>query len=78
MVDPDPQNVSTKYKEHQTASEDNIQLLLMHRNQTTLSDGWSGDIKQMPFSMCAQMNNHITKSGKNIDSSKNHSVLTSV
>ena len=53
MVDPDPQNVSTKYKEHQTASEDNIQLLLMHRNQTTLSDGWSGDIKQMPFSICA-------------------------
>ena len=30
-----------------------FQLLLMHRNQTTLSDGWSGDIKQMPFSMCA-------------------------
>ena len=24
MVDPDPHNVSTKYKEHQTASEDNI------------------------------------------------------
>ena len=54
-----------------------FQLLLMHRNQTTLSDSWSGDIKQMPFSMCAQMNNHITKSRKNIDSSKNHSVLNS-
>ena len=67
---------STKNTKRQVKTT--FQLLLMHRNQTTLSDGWSGDIKQMPFSMCAQMNNHITKSGKNIDSSKNHSVLTSV
>ncbi|RMX42789.1 hypothetical protein pdam_00025193 [Pocillopora damicornis] len=66
---------STKNTKRQVKTT--FQLLLMHRNQTTLSDGWSGDIKQMPFSMCAQMNNHITKSGKNIDSSKNHSVLTS-
>ncbi|KAJ7375863.1 hypothetical protein OS493_038393 [Desmophyllum pertusum] len=43
------------------------------------SDGWSTDLKRMPFFTRAEMNLHIAKSGKNIDStSKSHSVPTGV
>ena len=78
IVDPDRHNVYIKRKEHQMASEDNISAAVNAPQPNYPSDGWSGDIKRMPFFMLAEMNNHIAKSGKNIDSSKSHSVPTSV
>jgi len=78
IVDPDPHNVYTKRKEHQTVSEDNISAVVNAPQTNYPLDGWSGDIKRMPFFMHAEMNDHITKSGKNIDLSKSHSVPTSV
>ena len=43
------------------------------------SDGWSADIRRMPFFTRAEMNDHISKSGKRIDpTSKAHSVPTSI
>ena len=42
-------------------------------------DGWSADIQRMPFFFCAEMNLHISKSGKIIDpTSKAHSIPTSI
>ena len=41
------------------------------------SDGWSTDLTKMPFFTRAEVNQHISKSGKNIGS-KTHSVPTSV
>ena len=78
IVDPDPHNVYTKRKEHRTASEDNISAAVNAPQPNYPSDGWSGDLKRMPFFTRAEMNYHIAKSGKNIDSSKSHSVPTSV
>ena len=78
IVDPDPHNVYTKCKEHRTASEHNISAVVNAPQTNYPLGGWSGDIKQIPFFTRAKMNNHITKSGKNIDSRKSHSVLTSV
>ena len=78
MVDPDPHNVSTKCKEHQTASEDNISAAVNAPQPNYPSDGKSGNIKRVPFFTRAEMSNHIAKSGNNIDSSKSHLVPTSV
>ena len=78
IVDPDPHNVYTKRKEHRTACEDNISAAANAPQPNYPSDGWSGDIKRTSFFTRAEMNNHIAKSGKNIDSSKSHSVSTSV
>ncbi|CAH3154153.1 unnamed protein product [Pocillopora meandrina] len=65
-------------KEHRTACEDNISAAANAPQPNYPSDGWYGDIKRTSFFTRVEMNNHIAKSGKNIDSSKSHSVSTSV
>ena len=78
IVDPDPNSIYTKRKEHKDASDGNSSRATFDsRPQPSFpSVGWSSDIKRMPFFTRAEMNNHISKSGKN--SSSSHSVPTSV
>lgn len=72
IVDPDPNRIYTKRKEHKDASDGNSSRAATSDSRpepSFPSDGWSSDIKRMPFFTRAEMNNHISKSGKNIDSS---------
>ncbi|KAJ7391431.1 hypothetical protein OS493_018477 [Desmophyllum pertusum] len=80
IVDPDPNSICTKRKERNEASKDSNSAISGTQRQPNFpSDGWSTDLKRMPFFTRAEMNLHIAKSGKNIDStSKSHSVPTGV
>ncbi|KAJ7394727.1 hypothetical protein OS493_000553 [Desmophyllum pertusum] len=80
IVDPDPNSIYTKRKERNEASKDSNSAISGTQRQPNFpSDGWSTDLKRMPFFTRAEMNLHIAKSGENIDStSKSHSVPTGV
>lgn len=75
-MDPDPHSIYTKRKERDTDSSTVISDSTPRPKYP--SEGWSSDLKRMPFFTRAEMNNHVSKSGKNIDSRSNHSVPTSV
>ena len=78
IVDPDQDKIYTKRKERR---KDRDQEPDSHSTVNSLypSDGWSTDLQRMPFFTRAEMNTHISKSGKNIDPKKtNHSVPTCI
>ena len=83
IVDPDPNKIYTKRKEHNAAASKDVGASVSGESQPAQpkypSDGWSTDLTKMPFFTRAEMNEHVSKSGKNIDSSTStHSVPTSV
>lgn len=80
IVDPDPDSVYTKRKERLDKNkDDNSGIAATQHPLSFPSDGWSADIRRMPFFTRAEMNDHISKSGKRIDpTSKAHSVPTSI
>ena len=78
IVDPDQDKIYTKRKERR---KDRDQEPDSHSTVNSLypSDGWSTDLQRMPFFTRAEMNTHISKSGKNIDpKTTNHSVPTCI
>ena len=80
IVDPDPNSVYSKRKERlDKTKDDNSGICATQIPLSFPSDGWSADIRRMPFFTRAEMNLHISKSGKRIDpTSKAHSVPTSI
>ena len=80
MVDPDPNSIYTKRKEHNEANKDSNSSVSGSQHEPNFPlDGWSTDLKRMPFFTRAEMKLHVAKSGKNIDSSnKSHSIPTSI
>ena len=80
IVDPDPHSIYTKRKEHQNASDGGSSKTISGSRPLPKypSQGWSNDLKRMPFFSRAEMNSHISKSGKNVDFRNSHSVPTSV
>ena len=80
IVDPDPDSVYSKRKERlDKTKDDNSGICATQIPLSFPSDGWSADIRRMPFFTRAEMNLHISKSGKRIDpTSKAHSVPTSI
>ena len=80
-MDPDSQNIYTKSKIQSKTNEDSPNDSGRGQPSSLLnfpSDGWTTDLRRMPFFSRAEMNLHIAKSGKNIDPSKITSVPTSV
>ena len=67
-------------KEHNEAASKDVDASVSGESQLEYpSDGWSIDLTKMPFFTRAEMNQHISKSGKNIGSNTStHSVPTSV
>ena len=80
IVDPDPDSVYSKRKERlDKTKDDNSGICATQIPLSFPSDGWSADIQRLPFFTHAEMNLHISKSGKRIDpTSKAHSVPTSI
>ena len=70
----------TRKKEHNKAVSEDVDASVCGESQLTYpSDGWSIDLTKMPFFPRAEMNLHISKSGKNIGSNTStHTVPTSV
>lgn len=80
IVDPDRNRIYTRRKEHNEAASKDVDASVSGESQLKYpSDGWSIDLTKMPFFTRAEMNKHISKSGKNIGSNiSTHSVPTSV
>jgi len=80
IVDPDPDSVYSKRKERlDETKDDNSGICATQIPLSFSSDGWSADIRRMPFFTRAEMNLHISKSGERIDpTSKAHSIPTSI
>ena len=79
IVDPDPDSVYSKRKERlNQTKDDNPGICSTQIPLSFPSDGWSADIRRMPFFTRTEMNLHISKSGKRDPTSKAHSVPTSI
>ena len=67
-------------KEHNKAASKDVDASVSGESQLKYpSVGWSIDLTKMPFFTRAEMNQHISKTGKNIGSNTStHSVRTSV
>ena len=79
IVDSDPDSVYSKRNERFDKTKDNSGISATQIPLSFPSDGWSADIRRMPFFTRAEMNLHISKPGKRIDpTSKAHSVPTSI
>ena len=80
IVDPDPHQVYTRRKLR--LEESRAQNNQQQKNDSSIkypSSGWSTNLQRMPLFTRAEMNLHISQSGKNIDSSsQSHSVPTSL
>jgi hypothetical protein len=75
IVDPDPNKIYTRRKEKQNSSQGTGE----HPPIKYPTNGWSTKLERMPLFTRAEMNLHVSQSGKNIASvSKNHSVPTSM
>lgn len=69
IVDPDRNRIYTIKKEHNEAASKDVDASVSGESQLKYpSDGWSIDLTKMPFFTRAEMNKHISKSGKNIGS----------
>jgi len=80
IVDPDPDSAFSKRKDRLDKTKgDNSGICATQIPFSLPSDDWSADVQQMPFFTHAEMNLHISKSGKRIDpTSKAHSIPTSI
>ena len=78
IVDPDRDQIYTKRKERQNSYVDRGAASPMQPIKYP-SDGWSSSLLRMPMFTRAEMNMHISNSGKHIDPhSKAHTVPTSM
>lgn len=79
IVDPDRNRIYTRRKQHNEATSKDVDVSDFGESQLKYpSDGWSTDLTKMPFFTRVQMNQHISKSGKNISTNTStHSVPTS-
>jgi len=71
IVDPDPNKVHFKRKQ----SQSQLQAVVVSKPATSVkypNDGWSTSLEIMPSFSRAEMNLHITKTGKQIDPSVSH------
>jgi len=79
VVNPDVRKIYTKRKQHEAARKDATPSTSVAIEPKYPSDGWSTNLTRMPFFKRAEMNEHISNSGKNISSgSSSHFVPTSV
>ena len=79
VVDPDENLIYTRRKQRQEQLQTQSNLLPKESAVKFPSSGWSTSLQRMPLFTKAEMDLHVSQSGKNIDQSKqSHSVPTSM
>ena len=79
VVDPGQNLIYTRRKQRQEQSQTQSDLLPKESTVKFPSTGWSISLQRMPLFTKAEMDLHISQSGKNIDRNKqNHAVPTSM
>ena len=79
VVDPDQNLIYTRRKQRQEQLQTHSDLLPKESTVKFPSTGWSTSLQRMPLFTKAEMDLHISQSGKNIDRNKqNHAVPTSM
>ncbi|KAJ7386715.1 hypothetical protein OS493_006727 [Desmophyllum pertusum] len=76
IVDPDPNSLYTRRKEQHQSSSSVSSDSGQQRRVKFPESGWSTSLTNMPMFTRAEMNNHVTKSGKSISNQDHHSVPT--
>ena len=79
VVDPDKNLIYTRRKQRQEKLQTRNDPLLKESTVRFPSTGWSTSLQRMPLFTKAEMDLHVSQSGKNIDRSKQrHTVPTSM
>lgn len=82
IVDPDRDKIYTKRKERRNQAQNQEPDEPDSHSSVDSGypkDGWTSDLKRMPFFTRAEMNTHISRSGKNIDpNTTTHTVPTCI
>ena len=77
VIDPDPDEIYTKRKKRIV----NVMMSSTPSSSPSVkypNDGWGNSLERMPSFARAEMNQHITNSGKKVASIKHHSIPTNL